>query len=188
MTGRQIIAVLADLTRRICLDDIKRTGIVKELRELADAVSGEAKEDAAQPKTQEMLDSWKRIFAHWQKATDHPKARPTKDRKAKVYARLREGFGERDIIRAIDGCASSPFHMGENDGEAQHNDLSLICRSGSKLEGFIDRAGEDTGPKAGEDPRIAAMEAKAMDALSKGDTEAYNGLMADIEGMRHAQR
>jgi hypothetical protein len=186
MNGRQIIAALADLTRRICLDDIKRPGIVKELHELADAVSGEAKEDAAQPKTQEMLDSWKRIFAHWQTATDHPKARPTKDRQSKVYARLREGFSERDIIRAIDGCASSPFHMGENDGGVAHNDLSLVCRSGSKLEGFIDRAGEDTGPREGEDPRVAKLEAQAMKALNAGDTETYNGIMADIEGIHRA--
>lgn len=190
MRGRQIIAELADITRRICLGDIQRPGIVEALRKLADDLSGESSESTPQPKNQEMLESWKRIFSHWQRACDHPKARATKDRKGKVYARLREGFSERDILRAIDGCASSPFHMGENDEGTKHNDLTLICRNGSKLEDFIGRAGEETAAAAyaDEDPRIQAMEAEAMEALNAGNTARYNELGEELERLRNASR
>jgi len=79
------------------------------------------------------------LFEYWAKRMQKPgSARLTAGRRAKVEARLREGYSVEDIKAAIDGCARSKFHMGENDGGRVHNDLELICRSGSKLEGFRD--------------------------------------------------
>jgi len=77
------------------------------------------------------------IFAYWQTTLGHPRARLTADRKAAVRRRLAEGYSIDEIKRAIDGCKASPFHQGENDAGAVYDDLTLICRSGSKLEQFI---------------------------------------------------
>jgi hypothetical protein len=56
---------------------------------------------------------------------------------AKLSARLSEGYTPEQIRAAIDGAAAQPF---VNEAGKVFDDLELICRSGSKLEGFIDRA------------------------------------------------
>lgn len=76
------------------------------------------------------------VFQHWQQTLQHPQAKLTEDRKRKVQARLREGFTVEQLKAAIDGCARSPFHMGENDQGQKHDDLELICRKGSQVEKF----------------------------------------------------
>jgi hypothetical protein len=78
------------------------------------------------------------LFAYWQEKCGHPNAKLTRDRQAKVAARLREGYTVPDISRAIDGAAK---HAYVDDRGVRYDDLELICRSGSKLEGFIQRAG-----------------------------------------------
>lgn len=79
------------------------------------------------------------IFAYWQASLSHPTAKLTAERRRKVEARLRQGYTVEQIKQAIDGCAASPFHRGENDEGRVYDDLELICRSGSKLENFIAR-------------------------------------------------
>ena len=78
-----------------------------------------------------------RIFGHWQAVFNHPTSKLTNERKRYVNTRLKEGYTEAEIILAIDGCANSPHHMGMNDQGKVYDDLTLICRSGSKLEQFI---------------------------------------------------
>lgn len=61
-----------------------------------------------------------------------------KRRKA-VQARIKEGRTVDELKQAIDGCASSPFHMGQgpkSDGTV-YDDLELICRNNEKLESFM---------------------------------------------------
>lgn len=78
-----------------------------------------------------------RIFVHWQQVMQKPSAKLTAERVKKIRARLQDGYSEESIIRAIDGCARSDFHMGRKaDSPQQYNDIDLICRSGSKLEWF----------------------------------------------------
>jgi hypothetical protein len=85
-----------------------------------------------------LIDRAASVFAYWKVECGHPKALLTSDRMRKVAARLREGYSEADICRAIDGAAK---HAYVNDEGIRFDDLELICRSGSKLEGFIQRAG-----------------------------------------------
>ena len=82
------------------------------------------------------------LFAYWQQTCDHPNAQPTRDRLAKVKARLREGYTADQVRKAIDGAARGAF---VNDQGKRFDDLELICRTGSKLEDFIDRAGSSGG-------------------------------------------
>ena len=61
----------------------------------------------------------------------------TQERKCKIQTRLKEGYSVQDIKQAIINCSLSAFHMGQNDNRTVHNDLTLICRTGSKLESFM---------------------------------------------------
>lgn len=82
-------------------------------------------------------DEIKAIFEHWKNAMGKPQAKLTDERKVKIQARLQDGYSVEKIIRAIDGCAASDFHMGRKPGSpTQHCDFDLICRNGSKLEQF----------------------------------------------------
>ena len=63
-------------------------------------------------------------------------------RRRAIMARLKEGFTEEELRRAILGCSKSRFHMGENDGGKVYNDITLICRNASKVEQFIEILGE----------------------------------------------
>lgn len=79
------------------------------------------------------------VFAYWQQTLNHQQAKLTPKRERNIRARLKEKYSVEDIKQAIDGCASSPFHMGQNDKGTVYDDIELICRSGEKLESFISR-------------------------------------------------
>jgi len=82
------------------------------------------------------------VFSYWcQVMGKNSLTKLTKDRKAKIEARLKEGYNVDHIKQAIDGCASSPHHMGQNDAGTVYDDLTLICRTGSKLEWFAKSVG-----------------------------------------------
>lgn len=84
----------------------------------------------------------KEIFAFWQETTGKVTARFTDGRQRKVEARLREGYTVEQIKRGILGCQRSEFHQGLTDTSDGRifNDLELICRTGTKLEQFIELA------------------------------------------------
>lgn len=77
------------------------------------------------------------VFSHWQSSLSHPQAKLTTERERAIRARLKEGYTVESIKQAIDGCRASPFHMGQNERQQRYDDITLICRSGSKLESFI---------------------------------------------------
>jgi len=128
-----------------------------------------------------------RVFRHWQIATGRPTARLTPDRASAMRGRLREGYSEEELLAAIDGCASSPFHTGENQSQKRYDDITLICRSGSKLEGFIEAAGGVAPPltsqRTDEDKkteRHTELRAQAREAQERGDREGYERANAEL--------
>lgn len=54
-------------------------------------------------------------------------------RKAKIHARLKEGYAVEQIKQAIIGCSKSAYHV-----ENKHTDIELICREAGKLDRFIE--------------------------------------------------
>ena len=82
-------------------------------------------------------DSVRQVFEHWQTTMGHASAKLTPKRRRLVQGRLREGYTVAQLREAIEGCKASPFHMGQNDSGAVYDDLTLICRSGEKLEFFL---------------------------------------------------
>lgn len=100
-----------------------------------------------------------RIFAHWQQVMQKPVAKLTTERAKRISARLQDGYSEDTIIRAIDGCARSDFHMGRKaDSPQQYNDIDLICRSGSKLEWFAAVPAQSVSPSNWTDTMVAEAE------------------------------
>ena len=79
------------------------------------------------------------IFSDWVDRFDKRRAKLTPERRKVIQARLAEGYTKEEIKQAILGCSRSPFHRGENPNGNRYEDLTLICQSGSKLEGFRDR-------------------------------------------------
>lgn len=77
-----------------------------------------------------------RLFAYWQEKCDHKQAKLTAERASRVIARLREGYKEAEIRKAIDGAAAFAY---VDPAGKKFDDLELICRSGTKLEDFIER-------------------------------------------------
>jgi len=100
------------------------------------------KETKTTPKTSQQTtkksDCTEEIFNYWRTVMEKPATtKLTRERRAVIEARLREGYTVEQIRTAINGCSKSRFHMGENDQGRRYDDLTLICRSGSKVEGFI---------------------------------------------------
>jgi uncharacterized phage protein (TIGR02220 family) len=85
------------------------------------------------------------VFCYWQTRLNHQQAKLTPKRKRNIEARLKEKYTVEQIKTAIDGCASSPFHMGQNQNGTVYDDIELICRDGGKLEGFIAKVETRTG-------------------------------------------
>lgn len=82
------------------------------------------------------------VFAYWQQVMGHHHAKLDDKRAKAIGARLSDGYTVADLRLAVDGCKQSPFHMGENDTKAIHDDIELICRNGPKVDGFIKRASQ----------------------------------------------
>lgn len=83
------------------------------------------------------------IFKYWQTIMEKPLAKLTPGRKAKIEARLKT-YSVDDLLKAIIGCKSSGFHMGQNDSNTLYNSLELICRNDEKVEFFMEKAGMPT--------------------------------------------
>lgn len=77
------------------------------------------------------------VFDHWRERMGHTKAKLDEKRKKLIRSALKTGYTKDDLIEAIDGCAKSPFHMGNNDRGSVFDGLDLILRSASKIDSFI---------------------------------------------------
>lgn len=105
------------------------------------------------------------VFVYWQQVMGHARAHLDDKREKAIKARLKDGYSVADLCRAIDGCAKSPYHMGQNDSQAIYDDIELICRNGPKVDGFIKKAATITG---GMSPGLQAQVDVLNDWMSEG--------------------
>lgn len=134
-------------------------------------------------KRKQLLDNTREIFEHWKAVMEKPRAQLTADRSAKIHARLNEGYSTRDIKLAIDGCANSAYHRGQNDTGMSYDDLEFICRHGSKIEKFRDlalkRAPEPSDVVV--DPEVARLTKLAAELLrDPARVNEYNRVVATL--------
>lgn len=127
------------------------------------------------------------LFAYWQHRCDHASAKLTPERSRCVLARLRDGYTEAEIRKAIDGAAVAAF-VNEDNGH-RYDDLTLICRNGSKLESFMERGVKATGAievvATGDgssiDERISELR-RTMAAMKRdGRVTEYENAAADLK-------
>lgn len=95
------------------------------------------KEEEQKEEEEKQQGEIERLFALWQRETNRPTAKLTTGRRKALAARLAEYPAEL-IERAICNVAHSAFHQGNNESGRRHDDLTLICRNGEKLEGYAE--------------------------------------------------
>lgn len=80
------------------------------------------------------------VFEHWKRVMQKPAAKLTAERLSKIQSRLAHHPVEK-LIMAIDGCASSDFHMARTpNNQTLYNDIELIFRNETKFERFVELA------------------------------------------------
>lgn len=97
----------------------------------------------------------RRVFDHWRAETNHPKARLDAKRAALIRRRLGE-YSSDDLMRAIDGYASSPWHRGENDRGIAYDGIDLILRDSTHIERGWEMADKRPASSQPVDPWVAA--------------------------------
>jgi hypothetical protein len=100
--------------------------------------TGKARPAEIQGQAVAVFDHWARTFSKTGVAAKRDTAAGRK-RLAQLAARLRDGYTVDQLKLAIDGCAKSPWHRGENPEGKVYDDLELICRP-EKVERFIQEA------------------------------------------------
>lgn len=125
------------------------------------------------------------VFAYWQRILGKPKALFTQERQSKVRARLREGYSVMMLCRAIDAVAASPFHRGENKGNREYVDLTLICQTGSKVEQFLEMGGAAPTAATPDSPvgELEELRRTASEQLRNGDP-GYEKTQQKIRAMK----
>lgn len=193
VTLREISVRLTGIVHAVLVGRLKARDLVPELRLIADWIEGGTK--PARPAKEEVTTQVElEIFQYWVARFNKPRVRFTPERRQKIRARLRDGYSPDDLKRAIDGCKASPYHNGENEQQTEYNDITLILRTGSKLEGFRDRAKETgiapltTNVSEETEARIQELAEEGAEALKAGDVNAYNRTQAEIKGLRSGRR
>ena len=193
VTGREIALRLTGMVHAFLAGRLRASELVTELRAVADWLEGNTK--PARPAVEQVDTQVEaELFQYWQARCNKPRAKFTQERRRCLRARLREGYTAVEIRRAIDGCADSPFHSGENDTGHLYNDLTLILRNGTKLERFRDMA-KESGAKALPvqvdeelEAEIERLTEESSEALQRGDTNAYNRTERQIQKLRTSRK
>ena len=88
-------------------------------------------------KTDDMSDDEWQVFQHWRHVCRHPNALLDPKRLSLIRRWLATpGITVDRLQRAIDGCAKSAWHRGENPSRKRYDDLELILRDAKQLEQF----------------------------------------------------
>jgi len=118
-----------------------------------------------------------RVFAHWQRATNRPRAKLDAERKSMIRARLKD-FVASDLCRAIDAMASDPFASGTNDRDTRYDWLKHALRDNPTLERWLEQAAPAVVAATGEvvDDAIRDLQEQADRAMRDGDIEEYHAL------------
>lgn len=82
--------------------------------------------------------SIKNIFEHWQKTMNHPNAKLDGKRKSIIKKAIELGYSEDELKMVIEGCAKTPWNMGDNDSGTKYDDIELILRDAKHIERFMD--------------------------------------------------
>lgn len=144
---------------------------------IADERAGVEPATPEKPVSQQALEVfrfWCDVMGKNARTSFDPKRRRAVEGRLKEVLRGENGkaytFTVDDLKHAILGCASSAFHMGDNDRNAKYNDLELICRNASKTEHFIELYEQSGG--GGAEPDMVEHAAQVLLRAGKYAAEA----------------
>lgn len=179
-----MVAELARAIEAIARDDTDTArAIIADVAKLVAAPSQPGGTSSAKGRKQAAV----RLIGYWRTECDHPRAKASQERIRAIMARLREGFSEAEIRKAIDGAAADAF---VSPSGQRHDDLTLICRNASKLESFIARGSQATGPVVEErdGDRLQSLMRAAAAAKRSGKLDEYERLSKEIEDERRVDQ
>jgi len=88
----------------------------------------------------------KEVFGYWLAKTDRSaKHKLTNGRRARIRARLKEGYSVEQLKQAIDGVLRSRWHMGHNPNRTRYDRISTVFRDGGQVEHFAGLVAEGHG-------------------------------------------
>lgn len=108
--------------------------------QVADATSVSSDIKPPNEFTKKIIIDVESIFQYWQQVLNHPQAKLDKRRIAKIQQALKLGFTVEQLKQAIEGCAKTPFNMGQNDRNQKYDGIDLIFRDAEHIERFIQAA------------------------------------------------
>lgn len=117
------------------------------------------------------------VFRYWQAKLGHTKAMFSRDREAKLVARLREGSTPDELCYAVDGIAKSPWHMGENPGAQRYDGIELLFRNRANVEKF---ASSQRGFRDGKPHPFVAEATEAVQAAVQQAAAATIGVSGGV--------
>lgn len=133
------------------------------------------------------------VFAHWVwmmgKRASRVAFGPKRRRAVYVALTLYEAD---QLLAAIEGCASSPFHRGENDRDTAYDDIDFILRDERNIERFSERGYKlreaarralerEAGAAQDQTPEAAPVDPAELAA----QRERVRQMAAQLAGRRH---
>lgn len=97
-------------------------------------------------------------------------------KRRKLIAKAIEDYDLETCKRAVDGCAASPFHMGDNDRAKRFDSLELIFRDAKHIEDFANPGAAGGKRDPGWRPPVSA----AQYALSASDDDEDRELSDEV--------
>lgn len=106
-----------------------------------------------------------RVFEHWVfMLGKNPKRCALGPDRRKVISKALSLYDEDTLLLAIEGCAASAWHRGENDRGGEYTDLTLILRDEAHIERFADEGEALRTRLEQEQARQAPMASEAVPA------------------------
>ena len=129
----------------------------------------------------ELHQAVEKVFTHWAQVLGHPEARLTTDRKGKISSRLREGATVERLMQAIDGCAGSKYHMGDNQQGRRYDSIELIFRNAGKVDEFAEMVASKPGQKKPDPMAREKRIERALEQLRGGAEIAARAMCQEDE-------
>jgi uncharacterized phage protein (TIGR02220 family) len=92
----------------------------------------------------------KQVFEYWRSELK-PRSKFDAKRRARIAARLKEGFTVEQLKTVVDKAKTSPHHSGKNDRGRTYQDIHTIFRDAAQVEAFLDGHHDKPTMKANSD-------------------------------------
>lgn len=84
------------------------------------------------------MDELTSMFDFWKETFSKRSTTVLDDARRKKLAAAIKAYGNDTCRKAILGCSMSPWHTGQNPGNKQYTDITLIFRNADKVEMFVE--------------------------------------------------